>query len=88
MNESNHNNSTENITFSSHCASLQIGGYEYVTVKNNLHGSANDNYKRCMNNNKADNKNNNSINDITKVNKDDKYHLGKKDQIKTKKVGS
>ena len=65
MNESYYNNSTENITSSNHCAGLLIGGDEYVSVETNLHVSTSDSYKRGMNNNRADSKNNNNINDIT-----------------------
>ena len=83
MNESYYNNSTENITSSNHCIGLLI---EYVSDENNLHGFANDRYIRGMNNNKTDNKNNNNISDVTKVNKNDDHHLGEKDQIKTKKL--
>ena len=39
MNESHYNNSTENITSSNHCASLVIGGDEYLNVETKLHGS-------------------------------------------------
>ena len=85
MNESYYNNSTEHITSSNHCAGLLAGGDEYVSVENNLHDSTNDSYKRGMNNNRTDNKNNNNIN-ITKVNKNNDHHLGEKDQIKTKKL--
>ena len=83
MNESYYNNSTENITSSNHCIGLLI---EYVSDENNLHGFANDRYIRGMNNNKTDNKNNNNISDVTKVNKNDDHHLGEKDQKKTKKL--
>ena len=58
-----------------------------VSVENNLHDSTNGSYKTGMNNNRTDIKNNNNINDITKVNKNNNHHLGEKDQIKTKKVG-
>ena len=84
MNELYCNNSTENITFSSHSAGLLIGGDECVSVESKLHDSTSDSYKRGMSNNRTDNKNNNNINDITKVNKNDDHHLGEKDQIKTK----
>ena len=39
-----------------------------------------------MNNNRTDNKNNNNINDITEIDKNNDHHLGEKDQIKTKKL--
>ena len=39
-----------------------------------------------MNNNRTDSKNNNKINNITKVSKNNDHHLGEKDQIKTKKL--
>ena len=78
MNESYYNNSTENITSSNHCADLLIGGDEYVSVENKVNDSSNDN--------RTDKKNNNSINIITKVNKNNDHHLGEKDQIKTKKL--
>ena len=39
-----------------------------------------------MNNNRTDSKNNNKINNITKVIKNNDHHLGEKDQIKTKKL--
>ena len=48
MNESYYNNSTENITSSNHCAGLLIGGYEYVSVENNLHDSTNGSYKTTI----------------------------------------
>ena len=86
MNESYYSNSTENITCSNHCASLLIRGNAYVSVENNLHDSTNDSHKRGMNSNRTDNKNNSSINNITKVNKKNDHHLGEKDQIKTKKL--
>ena len=67
MNESHYENSTENITSSNHCASLQIGGDEYVSVETNLHDSTSDSYKRGINNNRTDN--NHNINNTTKANK-------------------
>ena len=39
-----------------------------------------------MNNNRTDNKNNNNINDITELNKNNDHHLEEKDQMKTKKL--
>ena len=57
-----------------------------VSVETNLHDSTSDSYQRGMNNNRIDNKNNNNINDITEVNKNNDHHLGEKDQIKTKKL--
>ena len=54
MNESYYNNSVEDITCSSHCAGLQIGGDEYVSVENNSHESINDSYKTGMNNHRTD----------------------------------
>ena len=86
MNESHYNNSTENIISSNHCAGLLIGGDEYVSVENNLHDSTNDSYKRGMNNNRTDNKNNKNINGITKVNKNNDHQLGERDLLKTKKL--
>ena len=78
MNESYYNNSSENITSSNHCVGLLIGDDEYISVENNLHHSANDNYKRIMNSNRTDNKNNNNINDITKINKKKMISIWKK----------
>ena len=86
MNASYYNNSTENIISSNHWTGLLIRGDEYVSVENNLHDSTNDSYKRGTDNNRTDNKNNNKINDITRVNKNKDPHLGEKDQIKTKKL--
>ena len=86
MNASYYNNSTENITSSNHWTGLLIRGDEYVSVENNLHDSTNDSYKRGTNNNRTDNKNNNKINDITRVNKNNDPNLGEKDQIKIKKL--
>ena len=83
MNDSYYNNSTENITSSNHCAGLQIEDDQYVSVETNLHDSASDSYKRSMNSNRT--VNNNNINNI-KANKNNDYHLGAKDQIKTKKL--
>ena len=42
-----YNNSTENITSSNHCTSLQIGGDEHVSVETNLYDSTSDSYKRA-----------------------------------------
>ena len=84
LNESYYTNSTENITSSNQCAGLVIGGDEYASAATNLHGSTSDSYKRGMNNNRTDN--NNNINNITTVNKNNDRHLGEKDQIKTKKL--
>ena len=78
LNESYYNNSTENITSSNQCARLVIGGDEYASAATNLHGSTSDSYKRGMNNN--------NINNIAKVNKNNDPHLGEKNQIKTKKL--
>ena len=82
-NDSYHNNSTENITSSNHCAGLQIGDDEYDSVETDLYDSTSDSYKRCINTNRTDN--NNNVN-ITKANKNNDHHLGEKDQIKTKKL--
>ena len=41
-NESYHNNSTENITSSNHCAGLQIGDDEYDSVETDLYDSTSD----------------------------------------------
>ena len=79
-----YNNSTENITSSNHCTSLQIGGDEYVSVKTNLYDSTSDSYKRGTSNNRTDN--NSNINGITKANKNNDHYLGEKDQMKTKKL--
>ena len=84
MNELYYNNSTENITSSNHSAGLQIRSDECVSVEKNLHDSTRESYKRSMNNNRTDN--NNNINDITKVSKNNDCHLGEKDQMKTKKL--
>ena len=86
MNESYYNSFTENITSSNHYTGLLIGGDEYVSVESNLHDSTNDSYKRGMNNNRTDNKNNNNIHNITKVSENNDHHLGEKDQIKIKKL--
>ena len=80
MNESYYKNSTENITSSNHCAGLQIGGDEYVSVETNLHDSTSDSYKRDINNNRTDN--NHNINNTTKANKNTDHHFGEKDQKK------
>ena len=80
MNESHYENSTENITSSNHCASLQIGGDEYVSVETNLHDSTSDSYKRGINNNRTDN--NHNINNTTKANKNTDHHFGEKDKKK------
>ena len=39
-----------------------------------------------MNNNRINDKKNNSINDITKFNKNNNHDMGEKDQIKAKKL--
>ena len=44
---SHYNNSTENITSSNHCAGLLIGGDEYESAENNLHGSTNGGIKEA-----------------------------------------
>ena len=86
MNESYYNNSTESITSSNHCIGLLIRGDEYVSIETTLLDSTRDSYIRDMNNNRTDNKNNNNINDITELNKNNDHHLEEKDQMKTKKL--